>query len=271
MGVGDRDYMKDRPGGLFLNSDWRLRILLAGVVGTVFAMVFPRGLVAEFVLSPDALASWRVWTPLTAPFVHIGFGEAVFTLFGWWVFGGLVEQRLGPWELVRFACFSVALGLLSYLAVGSVVDGPVRPYWGYHGLVMAAVAYAVLRFPQERLMLFFILPVPMWLIGVVYAAASLSGRFGGGAAVGMDPRIVLLLVSAAYGLLCARHGVWPAVGFPNRRHRSRAGEERLASAVRPGDEQRRVDALLDKISEEGIGALSDEERAFLERASKRYR
>jgi hypothetical protein len=33
----------------------------------------------------------------------------------------------------------------------------------------------------------------------------------------------------------------------------------------------RVDALLDKIGREGIGALSSEEREFLNSASKRYR
>lgn len=275
MGIGDRDYMRGPDRGGLFDADWKLRILLAGVLGFVLTRFVPRGLVDDLVLSGDAFFSGRLWTPFTAPFIHGSVGEAIFTLYGWFLFGGMVEETLPPRTLLRFAWMSVLVGWLAYLVLSVVQVGGGRPVWGYHGLVAAALAFAVLRYPHRKILLFFLLPVPMWLLGGLYFLAELSGVASPDVG-GADASSAVPLAAAAFGVWAHFRGVpnlpWGGGRKPSRSGASSRGEPgKLLSSQRPGDEQERVDRLLDKISKDGIGSLTPEERDFLDRASKRYR
>ncbi len=268
MGLRDRDYMRRAPEGAWSATSWTARI----VVVLVVAWLAERGLDAFggvdaarwLALSRDALLHGRVWTLVTYAVVHQGIQHLVWNCFGIWVFGGLAEGLLPPREYARMAVWSAVAAGVGHLAAGPVFGGVAPSVVGASGVLMAFVVFAALRQPRFPIGLFLLpVSVPLWLLAVLYVAGDLWG-------VGV-PRDGIAhgahLGGAAYGVLVHFAGVWPRLPTFGRRRAA----QRAAPSDAPHAERARVDALLEKIARDGIGALSAEERRFLETASKRYR
>jgi hypothetical protein len=108
--------------------------------------------------------------------------------------------------------------------------------------------------------------VPVRIVAAVWCGAVVLAVFGvidaGGVVLWMH------LGAAAWAFVAARAEAAPrTTSWWGRQVRGRTRTPAARSG--PDDVQARVDALLDKISRDGIGALTDDERAFLQRASKR--
>jgi hypothetical protein len=161
------------------------------------------------------------------------------------------------------------------------------PVLGASGAVMAVAVLCACFYPMRQVILFF-LPVPLWLLCVIFAAGDLLGVLGRG-----DPGVANLahLTGAAVGLLYYLFD--PRIDrlrsfLPRWRLRTRARARRpkervieLASARSRGGEgpsrptdsiSERIDELLAKISAGGgMDSLTEEEREFLKENSGRYR
>lgn len=274
MGVQDRSYMRSRPvfGG---GGSWTVRLLL--VMGGVYVLQqLLRPHVGDWLqLSWPGLIGGRIWTPLTAAFVHSesDVWHLVFNLLGLFWFGRLVEDVLGPRGFLRFALVAAVAAHVPYLA-WQAVSGDGVPTVGASGIVMACLAMAALRFPRQRFLIFPIpVAVPLWLLAVVYVGLDLA-KVGGQVHGGAMTNHLAHLGGAAFGVLIHfRGGVpWPSWLRMPRRGPGRREPPDGDRLVRHGpDERARVDELLDKIAREGIASLSAEEREFLNSASRRYR
>jgi hypothetical protein len=127
-----------------------------------------------------------------------------------------------------------------------------------------------------------VLPVPAWALGVLYFVSDLQGAASGGGQVAN----VAHLAGAIFGGLYAWQG-WNLGGFTDLRERFRRSRMRV---VRPDDDepgrrgpdarsqsaldaelQEAVDRILEKISRSGEGSLTNDERDTLTRASRRLK
>ncbi|HEU4394017.1 MAG TPA: rhomboid family intramembrane serine protease, partial [Planctomycetota bacterium] len=143
---------------------------------------------------------------------------------------------------------------------------------GASGAVTGVAAAAVVLMGRKRIDFFGVLSIPVWLLGVVYIGWDLIAAI----LFIVDPKTFDsgVAVQAHLGGAIAGAAMWwrprSAAGPRGRSSRAVARDE-AARAAREDGEAARVDALLARIHESGIGALTEEERAFLKRVSTRYR
>jgi len=227
------------------------------------------GVVRWFGLDPGLWAAQApfvpVWQLISYSFLHAASDPThiMFNMLLLYFFGTMLETILGSNRFLMVFVGAALCGGLFHL-VGEWLFGAGLPVIGASGAVLGVlVATAVLR--PDTQVLFFFFPVRLrWLatgIVVLDALNLLIGLKGGSA--GLVAHHVHL-GGALYGFLAARGGWvrWDPIG--RLRQRQIDGQQNRKQA-----DQERLDALLKKIHSEGLGSLSDKERDFLKRVSRK--
>ena len=302
MGIYDRDYYRPDPGeGV---KRWaRTTVGTIIVINAVIWLLLLVAMSSGYDLTTEVLACSpsdlfggsfpQVWRLVTANFAHDpkSLFHIAFNMFFLWMFGRELEQiytRKDFWFLY------LASGICAIFleVVVMQLTGHEAPVLGASASVMAIVVLYTLFYPHRRVLLFFAIPAPLWLLCVLFIGMDLIGMLKGGTGVAH----VAHLTGAAFGFAFRRFDLrwttfWaPLLRLDGRRGPGRSGRRSAeSSAFRvvhdeprpsapPRDEpsvpdglSERVDKLLAKISAEGMASLTDEERQFLEESSKKYR
>lgn len=313
MGIYDRDYARagrGGPSGLNRLHGWTFNTWLIALNVGVFVVAMlapPLGALiykwGQFSTAQAFFMSVRltdgsehivfgleVWRFLTFQFLHAGWLHLFFNMFALWLFGELVERRLG---FKRYAAFYLTCGIggaLMYLALnllGNVVGGlpgvlpgdPRTPLVGasagVFGVLMAA-AYYEPRAPMQILFLPFTIQLRTLAYGYV-ALALLNlltqGNNAGGDAAHIGGAIAgFILVRRPHHLTDFFDVLGPrktARSKPARRLGAVAKPAARSGPAAPPSEE--VDRILSKVSMEGLHSLSDREREILRRASESKR
>jgi membrane associated rhomboid family serine protease len=199
-------------------------------------------------LQPPLVARGMVWQLVTYMFLHGGTMHILFNMLLLWMMGREVEMTLGGRTFLRlfFVCGVVA-GLCSMVMWNSVVLGA-------SGAVLGILAAYGQLFPDRIILAFFIVPMQVRHFIWVVAALDLLGAVAGGGRIAHLAHIGGLFT----GIILMRTGLYrrPLVDIAGWRRRRRLARTRSDKA--------RVDAILDKVSRDGIQSLTGEEKRFLE-------
>jgi len=211
----------------------------------------------------------EIWRWGTYALLHGGAFHLLFNALAIWMFGSEVEERLGT---PRFAAFCAVAGVGAAISV-ILVDrllGRASLVLGASGVVFGLLMAYGLLFAERviTLLLFFVLPVSMKAKHFVLAFGAIELLFGmaGGDRVAHFAHLGGML----FGWLFLRAPVATPVrggGGPGPLAQLR---DRLEAFTRARDD-RRMDALLQKVNDRGIGSLTDREKQFLQRMSRRKR
>ncbi len=149
-----------------------------------------------------------VWTWVTSIFSHGGFGHIVVNSIVLYFFGPIVERRVGTRNFVLlFLIAGMAAGLAQ---VGTALFmGQTAAVLGASGAIMAVMGVLTVLNPHLKVYLYFILPVPLWLLTIGFALMSvLFIGFGGIGAGGVAQLAHLtgLVIGLAYGEKLRREG-----------------------------------------------------------------
>lgn len=300
MGIYDREYYR-KDGPSFLDSlagmgrvcKWLILINIAAYI--LQLMTLPGGFRFDdgwftdaFILNTRKVLDGQVWRVLTYSFLHSPtvWQHIVFNLLFLWWFGHDVEDVYGPREFLAFYLTAATLGGLAFVLTN--LDGGLC--LGASGAVTAVMVLCALHFPSKSILLFFVLPVPIWLF-VIYQVAQDTFIFTTGAHNGVA--VVVHLTGALFAFVYYKRG-WRLLGLvPDfkswQRERARprlrvyrAEEEEAPEPVSVGapppaagdlDEQleAKLDAVLEKVARFGQASLTDNERQILFRASEVYK
>ena len=143
----------------------------------------------NFLVSWDALREGRYWTLLTSVFSHNWDMHLLCNMVVLWSFGGIFEEILGR---VRFLSFYLIAGVFSSLChclvSQFVLHEPSMAALGASGALSALVWVFALLFPKERLLFFFIIPLPAMIAALIFVGLDLWGlsaqAHGGGLPIG---------------------------------------------------------------------------------------
>lgn len=257
---------------------WRLR---AGFPPATFALLV--GLVALYLvqlacsailgirleyalgLNVAGIMSGHIWQLLTYQLLHGGPFHLLLNALMFVFLGAEVERAIGTRHFLILYALSGVLGGLGWLLL-------IYPYEGTCIGASAAIfgllsAFAVL-YPQREvtILLFLVFPVTLkaWVLAVALGAVqllfSISPNVGG---IAYSAHLAGAIAGFVYTAVVFRPDLLQRVHARWMSHR------RASDARRVSEETGRVDALLDKISREGIQSLSSAERKFLEEASRR--
>jgi membrane associated rhomboid family serine protease len=300
MGFQDRGYYRSPTGGF--TADWSAvnAIIVVNVAVWLANFILAGDLFRELVslkLSLNDLLClrsdlpsrpWNAWTLLTYGFLHDGpsletpraaynIWHIVFNMLTLWFFGRPVEAIMGRAEFIRFYCMAIVVAGLAWV-IGERVSGlgGMSRLVGASGGVMAVLAAFIWYYPRETVLIYGVLPVPAWALGIIYLLSDLRGA---GSQAG-NVAHVAHLAGAAFGLLYAWRG-WSLDALTEAPARLLTNlRRRRLRIVRPDDEpadrdepplEQEVDRLLEKISRSGEASLTAAERDTLTRASRRLK
>jgi len=290
MGFYDRDYYRSDSARGRLP---RPRTMVGWLVLANVIVFVADGLSAELFFSgrnllndwlacrPDTLyRPWLWWQFLTYGFVHAPFGSEyqshiLWNMLSLWFLGPPVEQRYGGREFLRF--YLVAIVLCGVLGSAAGLLGPAAQWHsliGASGAVVAVVLLFIVNYPRQTLLLFFVLPVPAWLVGVLLVLVNLFGSQGYlDTSVAYGVHLVGLAFAGAYYYfgwnLSRLTGRWSLDWLkprPRLRVHSPGGDDDHAEDKLNVE----VDRILQKIHQQGEASLTKKERRTLEAASRRY-
>lgn len=162
---------------------------------------------ALFVLTPSHPE--YVWTWFTSIFAHGGFTHIIFNSIVVFFFGPLVERYVSSRNFAILFLGSGALAGLSQVGI-QLIQGPVTPttagVLGASGAALAIMGVLTVLNPNLTVYLYFILPVPIWVIAAGTAVISVFFiGTGGGGNIAHAAHLVGLVVGLAYGKYIKRN------------------------------------------------------------------
>lgn len=250
-----------------------------GVVASAFAPVLYQ--VGRFV--PAEVLQGQVWRAVTWPFVDGISLWSILTLVLLWYFGRDLENQVG-----RRPMMSLYIALWAILTVVAFVVGLAMGGGAMAGLDSIQFIVLLLWIAENPRRPFFF-GIPAWVVGAVLVALQVLSYIAIRDLAGLASLVVTFFVAAVvarrFGLLSdlswlpGRRGSAPRIrqGGGVRAPQAaaprtpRAARAEQKAAARQASDHERMDALLEKISEQGIHSLTPAERKELEALRERRR
>jgi len=280
MGIYDRDYNRggsyDDSPGIRVSGPTTVTVKLVIVTFAVYAVQYIAGgwFTNALELHDNWYARpWLIYELLTYGFLHslTDFRHILFNMFVLWLFGREVEAKYGGREfLVFYLAAIVAAGVAWTLA--ELANDRLAAVVGASGGISAVLILYALCFPRRIVLFMFVIPMPMWVFGVLIVGFDIIR------AMDVDNPVAATahLGGALFGFLYYQRGMRLERWLPSWRWRPRLGR---GSKLRVHDpdlddgkkaEDDRVDEVLRKIREHGQDSLTWRERRILEKASQEY-
>lgn len=304
MGFQDRDYERSYDtgsgwrdsGGMGGGGGFQLRMpestinrLIVVTVIVYLVQLMSGGVVESYgVLYSDWYKQpWRFYELLTYGFLHSPstIQHILFNMYGLWLFGTELERRYGSREILLIYLAAILTGGLAY-TLGGIVEGKQSLVLGASGGTVAITVLYALLYPHRKILLFFVLPVPMWALGCLIVGGDVLNTINvrGASNIASTAHLGGAAFALAYHQFGWRLSNWLPDGFklpsfkrrPNLRVLSEDDDDDAPRGPTRAERaqikaEQRVDDLLKKIADNGQDSLTSSERRELEKASKRYR
>lgn len=295
MGYQERDYYREEETGdpLGLRSlSATNKLIIVTVVVYLVDLFFggPEHKVTEFLLLRADVWSqpWNYFQFLTYGFVHstADIKHILFNMIALWVFGRMVEERLGSAFLVRFYLAAIVFAGLVWAAHNALIGNYGGECLGASGGIMAVIILFCIKYPTATFFDRVIMPIPAWAVGVFYVASDLLGMQFGNRQDGQNTAYDAHLAGAAFAAIVwglnLNFGRGSFLDLPGQWIRGLTRGLKGRPALRVHSEQpetddedelleREGDRILAKISEHGDGSLTAKERRTLEQYSRLMR
>lgn len=306
MGFQDRDYersydtgsgWRDSGGGGGMGggfASWSANSKLLALLGAVFlAQNLINGFTDIFVLPANwFLEPWRAYGLVTYSLLHstASIGHLLFNGIALFFFGRVIEQRVGAREyLAFFFTCAVFAGLVWSGSEFFLDQGDRRAVLlGASGGIAGIIVLFALWYPNVQVYLMGVLPVPAWLMAILFLGLDIQG------AVSRSGNVAYIahLGGALFGYLYYRTGwqlgswlpAWLGGGGPSFAPASgsnssaglaamlkRKPKLRVHREADDDDPDDRLDEILRKIQATGRDSLTRSEQRYLEQASKRFK
>ena len=194
--------------------------------------------------------------------------------------GENVETRLGRREFLTFYLLTILIGGIVFTLTN--LGEPKAGVLGASGGVCGVIILYAWLFPNKTLLLYGIIPLPMWLLGIFIVFMDAYGATGGlDGSIAYSVHLAGAACGTLYYFLFLKQG-WRLTGWTQssvrRKNKKRKPKLRVYSpedtpskSSKPEDEfNRRLDEILQRYGELGESGLSAEEREFLRQASQKF-
>lgn len=262
-------------------SRWVLRLMIANFV--IFLAMATR-------LVPASAIDWlgfsvpgfltRPWTLVTYMFVHGGFMHVFMNMLALFFFGPPLERKWGSRFFLRFYLVT-GLGGAAFSVFLYSLTGPTIMV-GASGAIFGLLVAFALNWPDAKIFLYFVFPVPAkWFVaglGAITLLSTVRGSADGVAHWAHLGGLVTGFIYLRYGDRIGRFAkkfFYKEVEAPTPRRAKRPAPPPPPTSRRrrrraDGDSLDEVDRILDKIRASGMDSLSPRERAFLDEVSRQY-
>jgi len=233
----------------------------------------------------------KPWVIFTYMFTHDSIWGLISSLLWLWAFGYILQDLTGNNKLIPIYLYGGFAGGIVFLITVNLFPAlanhvtTLGPLMGAGAAVMAIAVATTTLAPEYRIFPLINGGIPLWVLMVVFVAIDFASLAGNNAGIAASH-----LTGGAIGFLFIRQlrrgsdwGAWmnhfidwlndlfsPDKKRPQKDSRDNLFAKSLGNIKQKKSDitQTRIDALLDKINQQGYQFLTDEEKSFLKRASK---
>ncbi len=283
MGIYDRDYYQGGQPGFSIRKPQTVVVALIVINVALWllnGLLTPdphgaSGLTYWMAVHEDTLTKpWMWWQFLTYGFAHAAaFNHVLFNMLVLFFLGQGIESHYGRREFLRLYLVLLVVGSVTWATLNLAASGPMTLV-GASGAMSGVVVLYALNFPRRTLLLFFVIPVPAWLVGVLVVAGDALGATR--SAAGDNVAYSVHLAGAAFAFVYYMRR-WNLTRVTDRLFSFNPIKSRPRLRIhQPEHEEKKqklsgeVDRILEKIHREGEASLTRKERRTLESASRQY-
>lgn len=152
------------------------------------------GFFSEYLVLHSASVWSKPWTLLTTTFLHKDVSHIFFNMYALFLFGPMIERRIGS---ARFLGFYLLSGILASL--GYVFFEPAGSAVGASGAIMGILGLVIVLLPNLQVLFFFVVPMTMRTAGIIFALIDVIGLFNPSNGVANIAHLVGLACGLIYG------------------------------------------------------------------------
>jgi rhomboid family protein len=281
MGIYGRDYMQDEPrrrAPIFRGRSVTVQLIIVNVVVFVLWILSQRSqaftdfMRDNFMVSAEGvLQHWRIHTLFTSAISQYDPYHILFNMLFLYWFGTDLETLYGRRDYLLLYAMAGVVASIGHVVITLMTGNGAIPALGASGAVMGIVVVFACFYPNRRILFLGFIPIAVKWLAIIYVGIDVAGVVSpspmdnvahaahlGGAITGFCFWKFDLRLFAKFESRARRA---PPRKFELRKHHE---------TLDPGDAAR-VDQLLEKIARFGKDSLTEEERAFLVDASRRFR
>jgi membrane associated rhomboid family serine protease len=254
--------------------------------------IFYQQILHWFTLPASADVFWgRPWTLFSYMFTHHTIWHLISSMVWLWCFGFILQDLAGNQKLIPVYLYGGLTGGLVFLVAGNTLPAlqtslsATPPLLGAGAAVMAVAVATTSLAPNYRLFPMISGGIPLWIITAIYVLIDI-GSVGGTQLSQSGGHLMAGLVGYLYIHQLQRGRDWGAWmislvewvnGWFNPAQGSKKTFSDYTSSAQtkpppferiPKVTQHKLDAILDKINQQGIDQLTEEEKEFLRKASE---
>ncbi len=159
------------PQGLRMLPPVVKNLLIINLIVFLATMVLERygfnNITSMLALNSVATGRFRIWQLFTYMFMHANWSHIIFNMFALWMFGYVLENY---WGSRRFLVYYLVCG------IGAGLCNLLVPGWGLtvgaSGAVYGILLAFGMLFPEERIYLYFLMPIKAKWFVIGYAGCS---------------------------------------------------------------------------------------------------
>lgn len=152
----------------------------------------------------------RPWILLTSMFMHANFSHLFFNMYGLFLFGPLLEYKIGP---KKFLFVYIVSGLIAAFFSSFFYSRAL----GASAAVMGMIGALIIVMPNLRLLFLFFVPMPLWIAGIVWALMDTFGIFFP-TGIGNIAHLLGMGCGLLFGLYLKKQGKRFYKGFEKKTH-----------------------------------------------------
>ncbi len=210
--------------------------------------------------------SLQVWRWITYQFLHDseGFGHIFWNMLGLFFFGPMLERMWGSKRFLIFYLTCGAMGGILYTILARTGVLLPLPLIGASGAFLGILAAVAILYPNIKVLVMFIFPVPLCILAPVLAIISFMSIIKGtNNAGGEAAHLAGLAAGAAYVMWKPwKQKFTQPSAKPTIKWQHKMNQERALQAD--------VDRILDKVHKRGLASLTRQEKKVLQQASQQH-
>lgn len=150
-----------------------LFIILTNLIVFYLGDILQPRLLYDLALSPLGIMDGKWYQFLTYMYAHGGPSHLFYNMLGLFFFGFPVEQKIGSWEfLLMYHLTGILAGVFSFFTYQ--LSGNFGVFLlGSSGAVYAVLLFFAAYFPNQRIYLFFVLPIRATMMVLLYAGIEI--------------------------------------------------------------------------------------------------
>jgi hypothetical protein len=181
-------------------------ILINVVVFAIFyiILIFNENAISYIALQPLAISQGKnLWTIITSMFMHGSFTHLLVNMISLLFIGNFVEKIIGRKRYLTFYLLAGIIASIFFIIFG-LFTAPETYAVGASGAIFGLGGLLALLTPKLPVLVFFIIPMPMWLAMVFLMFGLWLVSWAAGLPIGNIAHLGGLLVGLGYGFYLKR-------------------------------------------------------------------